>query len=248
MKVSWRNVGIFAMHLVLTGCAVSNVIPTDTTSSKAVFDPELNVQTTRTIGEIVAARGDYITTEVLQILNSTSFGKEEGEESIMTCALTASPGKVPKKGVYSSSTTKADCFGPVIVQVTIEDGTSNYNCLGQSLAKDICRDDKGNYFIDLPNNKYELEQDFDNLRVIEETVPHPSNSMVVLVYAGKVSEQVLFMYREFSDDMKIPMHAQEVQLDLSKSNLLEIRGLQLEVIEASGTRITYRVRKNFQDW
>ena len=248
MNVNWRHVGVFAISLMLGGCTVSNVIPTDTTRSKTVSDPELNVRTTRTIGQIVAARGDYLTWDVLQILGSTQFGKEEGESSIMTCAFTASPGMLPHKGIYRSTTTKADCFGPAIVQLTTADGTPNYNCMGQSFAKDICRDDKGNYFIDLPNAKYELEQDFDNLRVIEETIPHPSNSMVQLVYAGTTAEQVIFMYREFVDDMKIPMHSEEVLLDLSTSNLLEIRGLQLEVIEVSGTRITYRVLDAFQDW
>ena len=54
-----------------------------------------------------------------------------------------------------------------------------------------------------------------------------------------------FVYREFSGDLARPAFTQEIQYDFDQSNTIGFKGLQLEVIEATNTKIVFKVINNF---
>ena len=66
-----------------------------------------------------------------------------------------------------------------------------------------------------------------------------------LIYSGRVGDKINISYREFSSSLARPAFANDVEYDLSASNILGYKGAQLEVIKADNTSITYRVLKSF---
>ncbi len=67
------------------------------------------------------------------------------------------------------------------------------------------------------------------------------------IYNGKVGNGIKFVYREFEDDFARPAFTQELQYDLSESNIIGFRGLRLEVIKATNTDIDYKVINHFSN-
>lgn len=68
-----------------------------------------------------------------------------------------------------------------------------------------------------------------------------------LIYGGRVGSQIKVTYREFSGDMIRPGFTQEAQYDLASDSTIGFKGVRVEVIEATNTRLTYRVLKSFPD-
>lgn len=66
-----------------------------------------------------------------------------------------------------------------------------------------------------------------------------------LLYNGKVGNTLNIAYREFSAGMARDAFSNEVQYDLSSSEMIAYKGAQLRVIEADNTSITYEVISNF---
>mgnify|MGYP001043013533 CR=1 FL=1 len=53
------------------------------------------------------------------------------------------------------------------------------------------------------------------------------------------------MYREYINDMARPAFNQELQYDLNESNIIGFKGLRIEVILATNTKIEYKVLSSF---
>tara|TARA_X000001036_G_scaffold6549_1_gene5972 strand:- start:450 stop:1127 length:678 start_codon:yes stop_codon:yes gene_type:complete len=66
-----------------------------------------------------------------------------------------------------------------------------------------------------------------------------------LIYNGRVDNNLRFVYREFSDDMARSAFSQEVQYDLEESNVIGFKSVRIEVIEATNSRIQYKVLQPF---
>lgn len=66
-----------------------------------------------------------------------------------------------------------------------------------------------------------------------------------LLYNGRVGNKINIAYREFSSDMARPAFNNEVEYDLSESNVIGYKGALIEVIEANNQMIRYKVVKNF---
>lgn len=66
-----------------------------------------------------------------------------------------------------------------------------------------------------------------------------------LIYSGRVGEKINIGYREFSSNLARPAFNNDVEYDLSSSNLIGYKGAELEVIEATNKFIKYRVIRNF---
>lgn len=66
-----------------------------------------------------------------------------------------------------------------------------------------------------------------------------------LIYSGKVGNRINFEYREFSNDIARPAFNNDVEYDLSASNIIGYKGARLEVIEATNELIRYKVLSNF---
>lgn len=65
------------------------------------------------------------------------------------------------------------------------------------------------------------------------------------IYNGKVDNSIKFIYREYIRDMARPAFNQELQYDLNDGNIIGFKGLRIEVIEATNTKISYKILNNF---
>jgi len=244
----WRF--LFALAVVgalafLSGCASSPITFVESKDFDLIDDPEVGKTVTRGLGERLVAKGIRTTGPAMQILEATQFNKKEGEGTIMTCAVTVLPGSVFKRGIYSSQGVQADCYGPVNYQLTHADGTTNFNCRAMGVG-DICKLPDGGHFLTNGIARFKLEQDYNHLKVIEKLITDETNFVQELIYNGRISDNLKFVYREFSNEMARPAFTQEVQYDLATSNIIGFKKLRMTVIEATNTEITYRLDKNFE--
>jgi len=232
--------------VLLSGCASTPIRMVESTQSRTINDPAVGATATRGIGETLIAQGVRTTGPALEVIDATQFNKADGEKSIMTCAVTVQPGNYFKRGEYTKDPQGADCYGPVQMQLTLADGGTNWNCPGQMMFADICRDAQGNYFAALALTKAYLKQDFDHLRVGEKVVERKPNFVQELVYTGRERDTLKLLYREFSDDIARPAFAQELTYDLAESRTVGFRSARIEVVEANNTEITYRLVSGFE--
>ncbi|MFY7987289.1 MAG: hypothetical protein ACOVNP_00290 [Flavobacterium sp.] len=65
------------------------------------------------------------------------------------------------------------------------------------------------------------------------------------IYNGKVGNGIKFIYREFVDNTARPAFTQDLQYDLSESDVIGFKGLRIKVINATNTKIEYEVQSNF---
>jgi len=66
-----------------------------------------------------------------------------------------------------------------------------------------------------------------------------------LIYNGRSGSAVRFTYRELSDSLMRPAFSQEASYDLSESRVIGFKGARIEVIEASNTKLKYKVMSSF---
>lgn len=67
-----------------------------------------------------------------------------------------------------------------------------------------------------------------------------------LIYSGKVGNKINIGYRESSNNYARPAYNNDVEYDLSESNIIGYKGAQLKIIEATNQHIKYQVLRNFK--
>lgn len=81
---------------------------------------------------------------------------------------------------------------------------------------------------------------------IETQLSESGNSFQqTLIYSGKVGDKINISYREFSNNLARPAFNNDVEYDLSESNIIGYKGAELEIIKADNRSITYKVIRNF---
>lgn len=106
---------------------------------------------------------------------------------------------------------------------------------------------KAKYFYD---SGYGLKIGELNSEPVYENITTPDgtkdNFSKQLIYNGKAGNSIKFTYREFVNDLARPSFTQELQYDLSESNIIGFKGMRIEVINANNTNIRYKVIKGFE--
>lgn len=67
-----------------------------------------------------------------------------------------------------------------------------------------------------------------------------------LIYSGRVGTKINIGYREFSNDIARPSFNNDVEYDLTESNVIGYKGAEIEVMDATNRSITYRLIRNFR--
>ena len=67
-----------------------------------------------------------------------------------------------------------------------------------------------------------------------------------LIYNGKSGTEIKFLYRELSNDMMRPAFTQELQYDLSESNIVGFKEVRIEIVAATNTDIQYKLLEHFE--
>ena len=81
---------------------------------------------------------------------------------------------------------------------------------------------------------------------VKYVVTNSPNFKQELIYNGRVGDYVKIIYREFSNDFARPSFTQDLQYDLSTSNIVGFKGARLHIEDANNTQITYRVTESFE--
>ena len=66
-----------------------------------------------------------------------------------------------------------------------------------------------------------------------------------LLYSGRVGDKVRVTYREFSNRLARGDFSNNVEYDLSVSNIVRYKGAEIQILSADNRQITYKVLKNF---
>ncbi|OSQ42476.1 hypothetical protein [Thalassospira sp. MCCC 1A01428] len=66
-----------------------------------------------------------------------------------------------------------------------------------------------------------------------------------LIYSGRVGDKINIGYREFSNNTARPAFNNDVEYDLSNSNIIGYKGALIEIINSDNSSITYKVIRNF---
>ncbi len=69
----------------------------------------------------------------------------------------------------------------------------------------------------------------------------PGSFQAALEYSGRQDSVIHLVYREYHDGVMQPVHKQELAFDLNASPLIHFKSLTIEIIEATPTRIQFRV-------
>ena len=65
------------------------------------------------------------------------------------------------------------------------------------------------------------------------------------IFNGRAGNTLNFTYREYINNLARPAYTQNLQYDLSESNIVGFRGLRIEVLNATNTNIEYKVLSDF---
>lgn len=66
-----------------------------------------------------------------------------------------------------------------------------------------------------------------------------------LIYSGKVGSKINIGYREFSNSYARPAFNNDVEYDLSESQVIGYKGSELEILDATNRDITFKLIRNF---
>lgn len=65
------------------------------------------------------------------------------------------------------------------------------------------------------------------------------------LYNGRSGNSMKFLYMEYVNNLARPAFTQELQYDLSESNIIGFKGLRIEIIEANNIMVKYKIIKSF---
>ena len=143
---------------------------------------------------------------------------------------------------------------------------SKMNC-GPGFYKECLEDSKWTYYIQIANATIGIPKaNNQDLRIVNFTpgatyhlLPHPPAEFEFseedtmdsesfkqeLIYNGKSGNVLKFLYRELSGNTLRYPFSQDVQYDLADGKIIGFKGARLEVIEASNTKLKYKLITNF---
>jgi hypothetical protein len=231
-----NTVFIVVLLLSITGCAT--VTPPPAPQVEYVDLPPLNSEASAEIGETLVAKGKIYVFEGLELLD-----------------------RITDNGIAREYILEA---GSMRLERTDSDGSKFFAPPGDSYYvndKAFGRRVKplGGYLILRPNGELELTGYYDltNAGKVFPTAPRFRAGKVLdraqpnfrqeLIYGGRVGSQLRLTYREYAGDLIRPGFAQEAQYDISAESVIGFKGVRIEIIEATNTKLRYRVLKSFQD-
>ena len=88
----------------------------------------------------------------------------------------------------------------------------------------------------------------ENIEYTETSVPLKQKDYFKqeFIYNGRVGNALKFIYREYVEDYARLAFTQDLQYDLSESKIIGFRGLRIEIINATNTKIEYKVLNHFE--
>jgi len=220
------NIAAIIGSLFLTGCSSS--IPLNAQSKTNHFIlPEANQVTQAYVGDYMINEGVSITDTYLQVMStidgvSYNIGKGDYRE-----LGTTNKGKI----YFSHISTNGGYVTPGVFvdpPFAISPDDKKGLCVPTVFVKDAtCYDEA-------------------KTKVVEKTIEDQSAFQQTLIYNGSVGTKLNISYREFSGGMARQAFTNNVEYDMSKSNIINYKGAQIEVIDYDNSSITFKVIKHFK--
>lgn len=81
--------------------------------------------------------------------------------------------------------------------------------------------------------------------IIKKSVASQDSFQQTLIYNGSVGKKINISYREFKNDMARDAFTNNVEYDMSKSNVIKYKGAKIEVISYDNSTIKFKVLSDF---
>ncbi len=221
------------LALGLTACASTQAVVART---DIINRPPLNDVARAELGDTIVEKGKITTYDGLQLQNEITWG-----DGFVLKKFTISPGKLRAR---QRDTTYTYFYSDKMTSYDALLGTSPYPAGG------LCTKNADPTYIrafivtGACQWKGKEAPQVVPTRVTDVDAP---NFRQELIYNGRSGETVKFLYREFSGDYARPPFSQDVQYDLKDGNMIGFKGARIEIVEASNTRLSYRVLSSFPD-
>ncbi|MBR9901948.1 MAG: hypothetical protein GYB19_18030 [Rhodospirillales bacterium] len=215
------------LPLVLAACASPqyNYVPTSTEISL----PEVGSTTTVGVGDTMLRQGKYVERDAIQVPQSITVGG--------LGSYTLAPGYYVKVGEDKTS----EFFLP---EQTPEGGRVTSGALTDPFeAIQVMKNDNIICGVSIYGGKVcDSNQPFTRTK-------RPSleadGFQQTLIYSGKVGTKINIGYREFSNSYARPAFNNDVEYDLSESQIIGYKGSELEILDATNRNITFKLIRNF---
>ena len=213
---------ILLISMLLTSCGVKkySIIPKPETT----YSPEINQSKTSEIGITLVSK------ETAQKYDAIEITKEVKIKPNIVKTL-----KIGETFIKTFETEKFDLYENIdnpnfgIALSKNNESTKTYSTgpTGNGLQFQI--------------PKYALEY-----KLTEKPIKNDDYYKQEFIYNGRVGNGIKFIYREFTNDYARPAFTQDLQYDLSDDSIIGFRGLRLEVINATNTKIEYEILNHFE--
>lgn len=216
--------------LILSACAsTTTVMPVIETVDR----PALNTVSEAELGDTIVEKGKVSTYEGLQLRNELSWG-----DGLIMKKFNIPPGRLKAQQRDANFT-----YFP-------SDKMTSYDVLlGTSpWPGGVCTKNGDPTFVRTfitigrctikPSDAPQIAR----TRIVDLDAP---NFRQELIYNGRSGQTVKFLYREASGDYARPAFSQDVQYDLNDGNVIGFKGARIEIVEATNTRLKYRVLSSF---
>lgn len=219
--------------LGLTACAsTQSVMP----RVDIVDRPALGAVANAELGDTIVEKGRITTYDGLFLKNEVSWG-----DGLLLKKFTIAPGRLRARQSDGSYTyyysDRMTTYDAIL-------GTSPYMAGGICVKKADPSYVRGFFQTGKCKNNFKPAPEVSVTRVTDLDAP---NFRQELIYNGRSGETLKFLYREFSGDYARPSFSQDVQYDLKDGSMIGFKGVRIEVVEASNTKISYRLISSFPD-
>jgi len=188
------------------------------------------------LGDTIVEKGKITTFDGLLLKNEVTWG-----DGVLLKKFTIAPGRLRAKQSDASYTyyysDKMTVYDAML-------GTSPYMAGGICTKKGDPTYVRGFFQTGKCKSNFKPTPEVTPIRVTDVDAP---NFRQELIYNGRSGETLKFLYREFSGDYARPSFSQDVQYDLKDGNTIGFKGVRIEIVEASNTRVSYRLISSFPD-
>jgi len=211
---------------LLFGCVapVSNYYPV----SKDISAPPVGSTNTAFIGDTMLMQGIQIETDAIYLPSDI----KENNGYVLTQGYYQKVGETETSEFYKP--TKEANSGEVKVSKSAEPFQAIY--INKNHGGLFCISVSGRIMRSGCKGDYERRK---------QTLTKANSFQQVLIYSGKIGGKINIGYREFSNNYARPAFNNDVEYDLSESNVIGYKGARIEVIRATNQDIEYKVLRNF---
>jgi hypothetical protein len=217
--------------LVLSACTSTQAILPQV---NIIDRPAIGAISTAELGETIVEKGNLRTYDGLILSNELSWG-----DGLILKKFRISPGQLRARQKDSKFTYY---FSENMTSHDALLGTSLYTGGGLCQSNDKSGPVKGFIVAGRCNMNWNHTPDVRQTQIYDVNSPGFRQE---LIYNGRVGDNLKFLYREFSGDLMRPPFSQDVQYDLNESTTIGFRGARIEIIDATNTRLQYRVISSF---